>query len=377
VIGRGLRSRVAALVAVAVLAACSGGGGSGSGGASNSAGASNSGGSTSGSSVSRPQVLADLADHVIVPHYQALQAPVDALSSATQALCAAPDETTLTAARSALGDAREAWETLGAMWVGAATVRRSFTLMDSPITPDDIEALVASDTPPTLDAAYIGESVGSDQRGLRAVEYVLGPDASTLPTLTGRRCEYLVSVATVIRDHGALLLRDWTEAFNSSARYRDLFSDPDNTDRNLDMVVNNVLSLLKDMVDDELGRALGLMGDPDIDALVEGDAGLGVADLQARVSGIRAVLVGDDTAKGLGPLLGDDLTGRLRAEFDAADAALAAIDPPLREAVAIHRDDVQNARAALQAIQVTVNTEVVSNLGITVGFGDVDGDGSG
>jgi predicted lipoprotein len=370
--GRGWRALVAALVAVTVLAACGGG----SGGSGNSSGSGGSP-STSDSSTSRPQVLADLADQVIVPHYQALQAPAEALLTAAQALCAAPDETTLTAARSALADAREAWETMGTMWVGAATVRRSFTLMDSPITPDDIESLVASDTPPTIDAAYIAESVGSDQRGLRAVEYVLGPDASTLPTLTGRRCEYLVSVATVIRDHSALLLTDWTVAFNESQRYRDLFAAPDNADRNLDMVVNTMLSLFRDMVDDELGRALGLMGDPNIDALVEGDAGLGVADLQARVTGIRAVLVGDDAAKGLAPLLGDDLTSRLRGQFAAADAALAAIDPPLRQAVAIHRDDVLSARSALQAIQVTVNTEVVSNLGITVGFGDVDGDGSG
>ena len=132
------------------------------------------------------------------------------------------------------------------------------------------------------------------------------------------------------------------------------------------------------MTDRELGRALGVMeGGADPTAIVEGPAGLGVVDLQARLEGLRAVLVGVDGEGGLGPLLGDDLTERLTAQTDEAAAALAdvaALDVPLREAVETSPATVQAAMDALNALQVTVATEVVSRLGVTLGFSDADGD---
>lgn len=360
-----MRRRACALLALCVLtlpAACGGGGG-GNGGSSSAP-------------ASRAQTMADLADKTIVPRYEALEAPMAALLAAIEAVCATPSSTTLAAAQTALADARRAWKSLEAMWVGPVRVRRSWTLMDAPVDPDLIEELIAGSEPSTFDAGYIAERVGSNQRGMRAIEYVIGGDDSSLDTLSGRRCEYLVSVAMVIRDHAALLGRDWSEGFNGGKSYRDLVVDPDNL-TNFDTLITDIVYLLKEMTADELGMALGLLGDPNAAAIIEGEAGLGVGDLQGRMAGIRAVLVGDDAAKGVAPMLGEDLATRLRAQLDAADQALAAVKPPLLQAIVIHHDEVQNARGAIQAVEVTVDTEVVSKLGVTLGFRGNDGDSGG
>jgi len=131
---------------------------------------------------------------------------------------------------------------------------------------------------------------------------------------------------------------------------------------------------LKEITTLELGIALGFMGVPNLEAITEGAAALGVADLQARVSGIRRVLVGDDRSKGLGPLLGGELTERLRAQLDTADEAIAAVDSPLRTAIATDTGSVRTMRAAIQAIETTVATEVMSKLGVKVSFSNFDGD---
>ena len=143
--------------------------------------------------------------------------------------------------------------------------------------------------------------------------------------------------------------------------------------------MNDSLFLLEAITDLELGAAIGAMDrEPDPEAIDEGAAAAGVEDLTARLDGVRAVLVGNEAGgEGLAPLLGDGIAGRLRDQLSAARAAVGAVDPPLRTASAESPAAVAAARDAIKAVQITVATEVVSHLGVTIGFSDADGDSAG
>lgn len=327
-----------------------------------------------GSTPAREEVLAELANETIVPGYQDLAADTAALTRATEALCTNPDASGVVAARAALTEARATWSFTEAMWVGPVMDRRSWAVIDWPIAPDEIEELIA-DTSIELDNERLARRIGADQRGLAAIEYVLGENDDTVVDQLSdeRRCAYLTGVAKVAADEAALLPVDWTVDFNDGGPYLDAFPQAD--EGTLDMLVNDSLFLLEAMTDAELGRALGVTGSEANDAgITEGPLGLGLMDLRHHLDGLQLVLVGNETMTGLGPLLGEDLAQRLAQQFDAAHLALDGVDGPLRLAVIDQPTEVAEARDAMKAIQVTVATEVVSRLGVTIGFSDADGD---
>lgn len=321
----------------------------------------------------RGDVLGDLADEVIVPAYERLAVSTEALAGATAELCSTLDPDDWAAARRALGEARADWSYSEAMWVGPVMERRSWAVIDWPISPSEIEDLIA-DPAVEIDHDRLARRIGADQRGLGAVDYLLGPpDAAVDDLADPRRCAYLAGTAEVAAAEAALLPADWTDDFEGEGPYRAVFADPDGS--GLDDVVNDAVFLLEAITDLELGAALGEMGrEADPSRIGEGPAGLGAADLADRLEGLRAVLIGSDDAGGLSPLLGDDLTGRLAARFASAAAAVAAIEPPLLDAVATSPQTVSAARTAIKDLQITVVTEVVSRLGVTIGFSDADGD---
>ncbi|MCY4036366.1 MAG: imelysin family protein [bacterium] len=334
-------------------------------------------GACGGGMPSRSDVLGDLADDYIVPAYQQFHRDAVALADSLSALCASPSSGLLSDARNALSAVRNSWSRAQAVWVGPVMERRSWGSVRWPVADDEIEALIA-DASIELDHERLSSRIGAAQRGIGAVDYLVGSGEQALGALGGsRRCRYLEGVAAVIAAEAALLEADWALGWEGGEPYRDAFPDADRGD--LDRVVNDTLFLLERITDLELGNALGIMSaDADPLAVDEGPAGAGVDDLEQRLIGIQAVLigVGDDPA-GLSPLLGDDLTDRLAGQFEAAFDAVGAVGPPLRHAVADAPQTVIEAREAIKAIQITVATEVVSRLGVVIGFSDADGDSSG
>lgn len=346
--------RVGALVAAAVLLAACGGG-----------------------TPSRSSVLGDLADDYIGPTYQQFHGDAVALVDSLSALCASLDSGSLSDARGALAAVRGNWSRTQAVWVGPVMERRSWGLVRWPVADDEIEELIA-DVSIELDYERLSSRIGADQRGIGAVDYLLGYGQEALDALGDpRRCQYLQGVAEVIAKEAAQLEADWVQSWEDGDPYRDIFSDADHGD--LDRVVNDTLFLLERITDLELGNALGVMSrEADPNAIDEGPAGAGVDDLYQRLIGAQAVLIGlDDEPAGLSPLLGDELTERLVGQFELAFDAVSAAEPPLRQAVADSPQAVIEARDAIKAIQISVATEVVSRLGVVIGFSDADGDSSG
>ena len=328
---------------------------------------------------SRSEVLADIADQVIIPAYESLANESSEFLQASRDFCADPTPESLAAAREALRNARSAWKQTEAVWVGPVMSRRSWAVIDWPINVDDIEKLL-NDESIVLDFDRLSKRVGADQRGFGTAEYFLYENAAERDLLENfanlRRCRYLTGVAEVAETEADLLVADWTSSYEDGGPYRRILLDPDGS--GLDAMVNDLLFLFDRIADLELGAALGEMGEEvDVSRIPEGPAGLGAFDLQQRLNGARRLLIGGDGADGLGPLLAAETVSQLEEQFDSVLEAVSAINRPLREAAQSSPESVDRVYEAVEDIGRTVATNVVSRLGVQIGFSDADGDSAG
>jgi predicted lipoprotein len=362
-VARSPRLTVALLIPALLAAACSGGGDS-----------------------KRTDTMESLAGSYVVPMYGELAGATASLQTSVEALCTAPSADALASAQQELRDARGTWKRTEAMRIGPDMTRRSAEKIDWPIDTSRIDELLASDEPPELTVEVIGTQMSSALRGLGAVEHVLFADGAAEAVQQPRTCDYLVSTATVAAGEAQAVNDAWHTDQGETPAFGDTFTGADDAstvDMVLDDLVNEALNLTERMTDLELRVVKGVDGpdappsDPiDVDLLAsihEGPAGLGVVDDLDRLQGLRIVFV-----DGLGPLLGTDLLDRVRGEIDAATAAFEALgDVPLREAAEQQTAQVRAAYDAVKALQITLSTDVVSKLGVTVGFSDSDGDSAG
>ena len=325
------------------------------------------------------EVLARITDDVMVPSYEALAAETASLSDALNALCAAPSDAALGDAEEAWRGARKAWARSEASGLGPVLDRRSTSLIAWPIgQPGRIDALLESS--PAITADFVRNNISSTQRGLGAIEYVLfADDAQSLIAADRARCAYLTAAGTVIADEAAGILDDWTVGDGSP--YSDYFTgraeESLDTSEAVAEVVRTQVFLIRIIVDMRLGGALGLQGDADPTAIPGGAGRNALAEFHGQVLGMRDVYEGVEGGLGISNLivpLSEETDERMRAGFEASFAAIDAVDGSLREAAAANSPEVFAVYEELMALQNTLSTEVVSLLGVSVGFSDADGD---
>lgn len=337
-----------------------------------------------GSTPSRQDVLGNLADEVIIPAYEDFFRASAGLAEALADLCpldasASRVADQIAAVQDALRAARASWSFSEAMSLGPVMLDRSRAVIDWEIDAEQIDARVA-DASFALTSENLATRVGADERGLSAAEYILANTETAISKLSNPRyCEYLQAIIEVIASEAQLLRSNWTVSFRDGPPYREIFIDGSDIagigldDFGPDAIVNNSLNLLSKINDMELRKAL----DGDLSALQESQFGMGADHILQHLAGVRAALIGRDGTKGLSELLGGDITDRLAVRLDAADAAVAALDAPLRTSVRDNPAGVENAYEAIRAVRVTVATEVVSKLGVAISFSDTDGDSAG
>ena len=144
-------------------------------------------------------------------------------------------------------------------------------------------------------------------------------------------------------------------------------------------VVRTVYFLIRDIVDVRLATAMGLRQDPaDTSAIPGTSADNGLNDIRHELIGMRRVFEGSgEEGLGIGDLvsqLSEDTDARLRNEFEAATAAMDAVNDPFRSAAVQRTPQVKSLYDRLLDVQRTIATEIVSLLGVSIGFTDTDGD---
>lgn len=345
-------------------------------------------GCTSADPLTRQDVLVSLTDDVIVPLFQSVSNEMNDLRDALNALCATPSSDTLNAAQIAWRDARAPWMRSQAMWFGPVMDRRSRSLVDwSPVDTERIDDMLAERN--SISAKDVQEFLASTQRGLRAMEYILFADEETiLNALDGGdaiRCQYLTALGDTAAMEMQGALNDWTGSNSADGSYASYFNGTAESSligrAAVAELVSTSVFLTRSITDMRLGKALGADGgQPEVEALHAGSGYNTVADMRNQVLGMRDVYMGSDGGPGLGVGalvrgVSEDADKRVSASFQNVIEALDELEEPLQDNVLNNPEAARKAHERLQEFQRVLNTEVVSLLGVSVGFADTDGDG--
>lgn len=341
-----------------------------------------------GGDVSRRDVLADLTEQVIEPRFATAASWGAALDASAAALAAQPNAANLEEAQEAWRNARSAWSRTEAMWFGPAMDRRSEPLvsywLSSPNDPanrhpEPVRRRLSREEP--IDAAAVVDVFASTERGLHAVEYLLfglGRE-QTLAALAdpgSRHADYLLALTAVIADE-MLAVRDaWRGEYGDQFAGRGERAIAESL--GLTELVRVSVFLTETVADMQLGAAIGIRtGEPEEAAIPGGAGEHALEDLRERVLGMQEVYLGASDGLGVSDLiagLSEEADRRMREAFAGAVAALEALEPPLKRTALDQAEAVGEAREAIEHLQRVMNTELVSLLGISVGFSDNDGD---
>ena len=338
---------------------------------------------------SKQEVLEALTEHVLVPQHEATAAALNSLAADTRTLCEQPSSDSLQATRRAWRDARARWMRMQASTFGPAEDRRARMRVDwFPVDPERIEKTLA--TRGTISANEVREFLSSTQQGLGAMEHVLFQDDEALLAELTRdgslRCGYLKALAEVAASELDAVLQAWIGGVDGGAPYADAFTGAAPVslldDAAVDELVRTSVFLLRRLADMQLGPGMGVDGvDPDPAALPGGAAGNSTADLRNQVLGIRDIYLGVAEANGEVPGLGslvaplsEEVDQAVRDSFIRTLEAIDAIEGSLQEALAMNPTGARRVYDELKALQRSWNTDIVSLLGVSVGFSDTDGD---
>ncbi len=369
---------LAALVLSAMtLAAC----GSGSG--------SDGGESPDVDDASRVAVLAALADNVYVPAYQRAAESSDSLLRTLRQLEADPSEEALLNAREAWKSARLNWSRTLAFDFGPSDRRRSMSLVDwMPVEPDKIERTL--ERRDSFDAAFVLDFLGSSQRGLGAIEHLLfseESDAAQLEALSeasAKRLKFTLALAEVIAEELVAVSNSWTAEVDGEFAYRDVFTG----EAPVSLFVNAAVAetvrspvfLLQTIADMQIAPVIGMAGEPvDLSGLPSLPSGFTWEDTRARIESVQSAYAGGEQSPGISGLvsqLSRDTDARMRQALSDVLNSIDATTMPIEQAAFDAPDQVIRVFDSLKNLQRILNTEVVSLLGVSVGFSDNDGDSS-
>ena len=330
-------------------------------------------------------VLVSLTDSIIVPGYDALATETRDLQQNLEDLCAQPSDVTLIEARQAWRQARGPWMRSEATWFGPVMDRRSTSVMDwSPIDPERIDAML--EDRPAKSEGEVRNVLSSTQRGFGAIEYLLF-SSDALNELAGSgsaRCDYLIALGRVVESEADAIANDWGVAREVGPAYKDFFTGRSDssllTRQAVAELVRTQVFLIRTIVDMRMASALGLrQGGPDPTAIPGGAGDNSLDDLRNEILGMRSIYLGPDTSDGLGIsdlvlVLSAETDERMRNHFEASLTAIVAVGMPLGPALQEHPERVRLVYDRLSDLQRTLSTEVVSLLGVSIGFSDTDGD---
>lgn len=324
----------------------------------------------------RRSVLAHLAEDVIVPAQDQLRADADTLVTDLQAYCAGGPNTSQAAWRAVRAD----WSLTAAFVIGPVIEQMQVDPLDFwPVRTTTIEDKIAA-APPTIDLAYL-DTLGTGAKGIPALEYLLFPAP---PTPNTPRCAYALALAQDIARRTGQIADAWhgdyaealATAGHGSAVYT---SEQAGLDAIVNATIENLYRVVKEKLDRPLGNITGSAPDP---ARVESfHSGGALLDIARNLDGFAVIYLGADLESAGEPGLGEliaarnpGLDERIIAQLAVARAALAAIPPPLGEALTADRSAVQTARDEIDALRRLIKLDVASLLGVTLMLSDNDGD---
>lgn len=259
--------------------------------------------------------------------------------------------------------------------------RRSISMVDWwPIDAEKIERNLGDEDP--VNAERVTEFLSATQRGFSTAEYLLfGADSAGLADGSSpQHCAYLQAVATVNSEEVSGILADWKGSGEAGgyAGYFDGTGSLALVDSDAEAeVVRTLVFQVRAIANMRLGAALGIDTQADDGAIPTGAADNSREDLLSQLEGIAAVYSGGEGGMGLSArvaAVSAETDARMHSAIESTISATRALEGSVISQV---NDDPAKVRAvydSMKELQRVLNTEIVSLLGVSVGFSDTDGD---
>jgi predicted lipoprotein len=293
----------------------------------------------------RTEVLDDLGQNVVLPGYLSLAQSAAVLRTEVETACATPSGD--------MSGSRQSWLETMSDWLMIQAYRLG------PLQDLDLSASIFFPIDPAKVDANAGagvsdlSSIGADARGLGAIGHVLYAADKT----DEAACAYLEVMAARVAEATETVADAWGEHLEGG--WSTTFPT---TQAGIEMLVNDVIA--------SVAEAARYLGDPPVDLSLEHDDGRDFDEIEARMTGVRDVYQGAG-GQGLSSLVqlafaptDERMNERLEDALEVLSATPS--DPTQEEYVAAYE--------AVAAVHRTLTTEVASQLGTTLMFGDSDGD---
>lgn len=336
----------------------------------------------------RAEMLEHVGRDIILPSYEGLQDAVNALDAAAETFGASPTTESLADLRSALKEARLAWQDANLFQFGPAeSVTLRSSLNTYPADEDQIEENVES-------GEYVlGTIENRAAAGFPALGYLLHRDSdeAILTSFTdgpnaSNRTAYLLDNVAFIKDAVDATVEEWSA---DGGNYIGTFLSEENAGSDvgssLGMLVNAfVLHYERFIRDGKVGipagvRSAGVPRPTSTEAFYGGySAELAAANVEA----VKRLFLGNTAAgaDGLGfddnleALDAGELSTQIQADLDQAISALDSLEDPLSEQIETNNEPVVAAFTELQDVLILLKADMTSVLGITITYQDNDGD---
>jgi len=345
--------------------------------------------------VTKDSILLNIGNNIIIPAYQSLAIAVNSLDSSISDFNASPNSTKLSNVQALFTTAYTDWQSVSQYNYFGPAADVEPTLNSLNIFPTNIDTI---NNNITVNNDNVNAVANTDAKGFPALDYLLfGAGSNTLVNYTTdgeaiNRQKYLAAVSADIKTEINNVLNGWSA---SGGNYINTFvsGSGNSVSSSLGLLLNSMDQDFEILKNDRLGIPLGKIpvgsSLPLAPTYVEGyysgiSTQLALAQLKT-VQGIYLGTAGQGNGLGLINYLqkaeqqnaslkynGGLLSDTLKADFIVAGSYLQAIPNPLSQNLSN-----SNAGAAFVECQLLVTllkTDMPSDLGVLINYGDNDGD---
>ncbi|CAD5270595.1 conserved hypothetical protein [Imperialibacter sp. EC-SDR9] len=351
-------------------------------------------GPNAGDNFDQKGFLEHVGSSLIVPAYQELEQKSGILRDKISSFIASPESSTLEEAKTALFEARIAWQYCSPYQFGPA--EESGLVSNLNIFPADRSKIERN----IENGSYnLGTLANNDAKGFAALEYLLyGKDVTSGEVIQGfadqpQRATYLQNVAELIIATAAEVYSAWSpDGGNYLGEFTSDGALGADAGSSLGKLVNALnLSFERNTRDAKIGIPAGIrsLGITIPEATEAYYAGYSLELALANVDAYKKLFLGQtrEGVKGLG--FDDYLKARkaattsgselpldeaINAQFDAVLGFIDQIENPLDEQISTDNSRVQQVFAQMQQLAVLLKTDMASALGVVISYQDNDGD---
>lgn len=329
----------------------------------------------------RALILTNVSANIVLPSYRDFKERIQDLEESVDAFLNAPSENSLAIARSSWTLAKLSWMNAEIFNFGPVDNLAVETGIDLwPTSTSGIESAID---------AYNGSpdyltGIGSNKKGLPAIEYLLFHDTGTKIATefsnAEKRSAYLKLLVGQLGSDIEAVIDSWEASYQTQFD----FNVGNDANSSITLLANEMIILVEKIKNYKIGGPLGITSGSDpLPAEVESRfAHLSLECISRNLNSIESVFTGnqgsgfDDYLDELNieGMNGKSLSVQITDQIEKTRASLTAISLPLEEAIFDQQDEVEQLFINLQTLTVYMKTDMMSRLGLLVTFSDNDGD---